>query len=193
MKCLWVDTQKSSHRWTQIIFAGSKVLSYQVLPEYICYNPIENQLAWQRRSHLQRRKMSVVPVDKPADLAGVCSGHKTLAVSLAISKWPGDRAGNTTSLSSTCYGLNYIPPKFLHCGPNLQCLKIWLFNEWVFKKVIKVKFDPVEPNPTWPVSFPELARTQTSKEERPCEDWGRKQGTCWHLISIFQPPRLWNK
>lgn len=54
--------------------------------------------------------MRIVPVDRAADLAGVCSGYKTLALSLTISKLPGDRAGNTASLSSTCYKTNVSPP-----------------------------------------------------------------------------------
>ena len=118
IKCLWVDTQQSSHRWTRIIFAGSKVLGYRVLPEHICYNPVENQLAWQRSSHLQRRKARTVPVDRAADTAGVCSGYKTLALSLAVSQLPGDTAGNTASSSSICYWADFVPSKFIHWSPN---------------------------------------------------------------------------
>lgn len=67
--------------------------------------------------------MRIVPVDRAADLAGVCSGYKTLALSLTISKLPGDRAGNTASLSSTCYKTNCVASKFLCRSPNPQCLR----------------------------------------------------------------------
>lgn len=101
MKCLWVDTQKPSHKQTQIMFAGSKVFGYWFLPEHICYNLVESQLAWQRSSHLQRRKERVMPVEEVAELAGVCRSYQTRALGLASSKLPGENARNTTSWGPT--------------------------------------------------------------------------------------------
>jgi hypothetical protein len=114
MKCLWVDTQKSSHKQTQVIFTGRTVLGYRGLPEHIHYNPVESQLGWLRSSYLQRRTVRVVPVDKAAELAGVCSDYQTLAQSLAASKLPRNTVENTAFLGSTCYRENCVAPKFFY-------------------------------------------------------------------------------